>query len=111
MASAIRIAVLANASQAKKELATVEGRGQKMSKVLNAGSKVAAVGLAGLGVAAFKASKAAAEDEAGQSRLAQTLKTAAGATKGQIAPPSPGSPRRARPWASLTMTYARPWPG
>jgi hypothetical protein len=85
MAGPIRIAILANATQAAREMGTVETRGQKMQRALGAATKVAAAGFAAAGVGAYKAAQAAAADEAAQSKLAQTLKTAAGASKGQIA--------------------------
>lgn len=84
-AGPIRIAILANASQATREMGTVETRSDKMKRALGAATKVAAVGFAAAGVAAYKATKAAAEDEAAQSKLAQTLKTGAGASKAQVA--------------------------
>lgn len=84
-AGPIKIAILANASQARREFDSVESRGQKFGRAIHSGAKVAAVGLLAVGAAAVKAGQAAAEDEAAQSRLAQTLKTAAGASRTQIA--------------------------
>lgn len=57
----------------------------KASKAGAVAGKVLAGGLALAGVAAFKATQAAAADEAAQSKLAQTLAKAGGATREQIA--------------------------
>ena len=84
MASPIRIAVLANAAQAKREIDSVEARGQKMSKGLKIAGRVAAAGLLIVAAAGLKAGQAAAADEAAQSKLAQTSRTAAKATDAQI---------------------------
>jgi len=65
----------------------VEGKtssmGQRMSKVGKLAGAALAGGLLVAGAAAVKMGKAAAEDEAGAAKLAQTLRTAAGATKAQ----------------------------
>lgn len=84
MAGPIRIAVLANASQARRELATVETRSERVAKVTAKAGKIAGAGLLALAVGAGFAAKAAAEDEAAQSKLAQTYRTAARATDAQI---------------------------
>lgn len=72
-----------------RSVASVENRysklGTKMQRIGRAAGLGLAAGLALTARAAVDAGKAAAEDEAAQSRLAQTLKTAAGATKGSIA--------------------------
>lgn len=83
--NAIRIAVLANASQAKAELDSIQSRSQKFSAGLRKAGALAAVGFAAVGVAAVKAGQAAAQDEAAQSKLAQTLRTGAKATDAQVA--------------------------
>lgn len=85
MAGPIRIAVLANAMKAKAEIDSVGTRSQKMGKAVKVAGRVAAAGLLVVGAAAVKAGQAAAADEAAQSRLAQTLHTAAKATKAQQA--------------------------
>lgn len=85
MAGPIRISVLANGSQAKAELKTVTTTAQKVGAGFRKMALPAVAALGAIGAAAFKATQAAADDEAAQSRLAQTLKTAAGATKGQVA--------------------------
>ena len=59
--------------------------GSRLDQVGQRAGKVLAVGFLAAGVAAVKMGKAAAQDEAAASKLAQTLRTAAGATKGQIA--------------------------
>ena len=72
-----------------RSVASVENRYQKLGSKMQRIGRAAGLGLAaGLALtarAAVDAGKAAAEDEAAQSRLAETLKTATGATKGQIA--------------------------
>lgn len=85
MAGPIRIAVLANGAQAKKEIDSVSSRADRMKRGLNAAGKVAAVGFAAVGVAAAKMAQAAAEDEAAASKLAHTLKVAAKASDAQVA--------------------------
>ena len=66
-----------------------EGRMSKLGGRMAKVGKIAALGLAGgvaaAGVALFKMGQAAAEDEAGQKRLAKTLQNTTGATKAQIA--------------------------
>lgn len=61
------------------------GFASKAQKAGQVAGKVLAGGLALAGVAAYKATQAAAEDEAAQSKLAQTLAKAGGATRDQIA--------------------------
>lgn len=84
MAGPIRIAVLANASQAKRELNDVTTRGQRFQKAMQTAGRIAAAGLLVVGAAAVKAGQAAAEDEQAQSKLTQTLRTAAKATDAQV---------------------------
>jgi hypothetical protein len=57
----------------------------KLAGVANVAGKALAGGLLVAGAAALKMAKGAAEDEAAASKLAQTMGTAAHATKGQIA--------------------------
>lgn len=85
MANAVRIAVLANASQAKRELDSTTSKANKFKKGLAVAGRVAAAGLLLVGAAAVKAGQAAAEDEAAQSSLTRTLKVAAKATDAQVA--------------------------
>lgn len=85
MAGPIRISVLANASQAKSELASVSTTSQRVGAGFRKMALPAIAALGAIGAAAFKATQAAADDEAAQVRLAQSLKTAAGATREQIA--------------------------
>lgn len=59
--------------------------GSRLDKVGHRAGQVLAVGLLAAGAAAVKMGQAAVTDEAAASKLAQTLKTAAGATKGQVA--------------------------
>lgn len=69
MSSAIRIAVLANASQAKRELNDVAGTSSKVGSKLKSFGKVAALGLAaaGAGAAIFAKSAISAASDAQQS--------------------------------------------
>jgi hypothetical protein len=87
--SAVRIAILANASQARSEFDSTakkaSGFGDKMGKVGKVAGRALAGGLLLAGAAAVKMTKAAAEDEAAQSSLAKTLQNVAGASKSQIA--------------------------
>lgn len=72
-----------------KSVSAIEQRygklGAKLDRVGRRAGTVLAGGFLLAGAAAVKMGKAAAEDEASQSKLAQTLSTAAGATKGSIA--------------------------
>lgn len=59
--------------------------GSAMQKAGDTAGKILAVGLAGAGIAAYKMTQAAAEDEAAQAKLATALRNNAGATDDQIA--------------------------
>ncbi|MCW2763619.1 MAG: hypothetical protein JWR85_3820 [Marmoricola sp.] len=59
--------------------------GDRMNKVGGIAGKALGGGLLVAGAAAVKAGQAAAADEAAQSKLAQTLEKATGASKGQVA--------------------------
>lgn len=85
MAGPIRISVLANASQAKRELQDVSTVSQRVGAGFRKMALPAVAALGAIGAASFKATQAAADDEAAQVRLAQALKTAAGATTEQVA--------------------------
>lgn len=85
MAGPIRISVLANASQAKRELSDVATTSQRVGAGFRKMALPAVAALGAIGAASFKATQAAADDEAAQVRLAQSLKTAAGATTEQVA--------------------------
>lgn len=69
--------------------ARAESRLGKLGDRMKSVGKAAAVGLAGgvavAGVALFKMAEGAAEDAAGQARLAKAMKNAAGASKDQVA--------------------------
>ena len=66
-------------------LQDAEKQTSKFKSGLASASRVAGVALLGIGAAAFKAADAAAEDAKSQALLANSMKNAAGATKGQIA--------------------------
>jgi hypothetical protein len=85
VAGPIRISVLANGSQARAELKQVSTTAQKVGAGFRKMALPAVAALGAIGAASFKATQAAADDDAAQARLAQTLKTAAGATKGHVA--------------------------
>lgn len=85
MSASISIAILANASKAKAELNSVQTTAQKVGSGFRNMALPAVAALAGIGKASLDAAKAAAEDESAQSKLAQTLRTAAGASDTQIA--------------------------
>lgn len=85
----ITIEFLGKDTTAGKTANQVEGKynklGNRMNKVGAVAGKALAGGLLIAGAAAVKAGHAAAEDEAAQSKLANTLRNATGASKGQIA--------------------------
>lgn len=85
MAGPIRISILANASQAKAELNSTLTTTEKIGAGFRKMALPAAAALAGIGKASLDAAKAAAEDDAAQSKLANTLKNTAGATDTQVA--------------------------
>lgn len=84
----ITIEFLGKDVSADKTARAVEQRfgklGTRLDKVGRAAGKVLAGGLALGAVAAVKAGQAAAEDEAAQVKLAQTMRNAAGASKSQV---------------------------
>lgn len=89
MAGPIRISVLADGSNARRELDSVSRTSSKMGQTLAKVGRLAATGLAiGVGAAAVAAAKfatAAAEDQQAAALMAKTFENAAGATKSQIA--------------------------
>ena len=89
MAGPIRISVLADGGQARRELDSVSRTSSKMGQTLAKVGRLAATGLAvGVGAAAVAAAKfatAAAEDQQAAALMAKTFENAAGATKSQIA--------------------------
>lgn len=75
-------------TEAQKTAGALERTGAssgRFSRAVNAGAKVAIGGIVALAAAAVSSAKAAAEDAAGQARLATALRNGAGATKAQIA--------------------------
>ncbi|HWI43270.1 MAG TPA: hypothetical protein VNS81_06590 [Nocardioides sp.] len=91
MAGPIRIAILGDSKDFERSSAKVDAalqktanRSQKVSKAINAGAKVAAVGFLAVGAGAVKLAQGAAEDEKASAALAKTLQNTAGATKGQV---------------------------
>lgn len=85
MAGPIRITVTANADQANRALQNTSSRAQRLGSTFKKAALPAAAALGAIGGAAIKAGQAAAEDAAAQAKLAQALKTGAGATKAQVA--------------------------
>lgn len=81
----IVISILANGRQARAELNQVSTTAQKVGAGFRKMALPAVAALGAIGGAAYKATQAAAEDDAAQQKLAQTLKTAANASKGQVA--------------------------
>jgi len=85
MAGPIRIAILADASQANRELGRTTTTAQRVGAGFRKMALPAVAALGAIGAAAFAATKAASADAAAQAQLAQTLRTAAGATATQVA--------------------------
>lgn len=83
--AAIVISILANANQANQSLQQTSSLTQRVGSGFRKMALPAVAALGAIGAAAFKATQAAADDASAQARLAQSLKTAAGATKEQIA--------------------------
>lgn len=91
MANARRVVIefLGEDKSLSSTAAKAEGRMGKLGGKMAAVGKVAATGLAAgvavAGVALFKMGQSAAEDAAGQARLAKAMQNAAGASRGQVA--------------------------
>lgn len=81
----LAIRIISDATKAAKGFQQAETSAQKFGRRTASAARAATVGLVGLGVAAFKAAKAAASDEAGQSKLARALRKNTGARKAEIA--------------------------
>jgi hypothetical protein len=81
----LAIRIVSDATKAAKELDKVSDKTSRVGKVSAAAGKAFAIGIGAAAVAAVKFGNAAAEDEREAARLAQTLKTAAGATDAQVA--------------------------
>jgi hypothetical protein len=88
----ILIRVGADTAQAARELTNLNGplsdvqtRGEKMSGAIRRAALPAAAALAAVGAAGLDAAKAAAEDQAGQEKLAAALQRTTGATAAQDA--------------------------
>lgn len=84
-AATLTVKVLADASQATKELDKTSGKVGKWQSGLNKASLAAGAGLAVLGTAALSSAKAASEDAAAADQLALALKKNAGATDEGVA--------------------------
>lgn len=81
----LAVKVISDSTSATRDLQQTSSRYEKFGKVGAAAGKALAIGLLGAGAAAVKMTKAAAEDEAAASRLANTLRNAAGASDSQVA--------------------------
>lgn len=81
----LAIRIISDAKSANAGIDQTTAKTSKMSKVGAAAGKVLAVGLAAGGVAAVKMAKAAADDAAAATQLANALKQGAGATDAQVA--------------------------
>lgn len=81
----LAIRIISEVKDAQKGLAETTKSVGKWQKAVHAGAKIAIAGFALAGGAALKLAQGAAEDEAAQARLANTLKNTTGATSAQIA--------------------------
>lgn len=81
----LAIRIISDATKAAKGFQQTETSAAKMERRLNTASRTAKIGLLALGGAALASAKAAAEDAAGQARLAGALRLNAGASKSAIA--------------------------
>ena len=81
----LAVKVIGDALGASKALDQASTKADRMAKRMQSASRLATVGLAGLGAAAVSAARAAAQDQKSQALLAQTMSKNAGATKAQIA--------------------------
>lgn len=86
--AAVKIALLADASKAKKEIGDTEAKLSKFGKGMSAlkgPALIAGAGFVALGKGLLDLAKGASEDDAAQKILAKTLKNTTGATDAQVA--------------------------
>lgn len=81
----LAIRIIADAKGAQKGMADAEKSTSKWASGIGKASKVAAIGLAGVGAVALSGVKAAVEDAQAQALLAKALENSAGASKAQVA--------------------------
>lgn len=81
----LSVQILADAKQAQQEMPKASKSFEKFESAVNKGAKVAALGFAAVGAAAFKLAQGAAEDEKAAKALQTQLKNTTGATDAQVA--------------------------
>jgi phage-related protein len=81
----LAVKIISDAKGAQRGMDQTAGKASRMAKAGSIAGKALAVGLGAAAFAAVKATKAAADDEAAQVKLANTMRNAAGASSQQIA--------------------------
>jgi hypothetical protein len=81
----LAVKIISDAKGAQRGMDQTAGKASRMAKAGSIAGKALAVGLGAVAFAAVKATKAAADDEAAQVKLANTMRNAAGASSQQIA--------------------------